>query len=176
KKAGETWSTQNEIKKESEKRIAALNAEYAKAPEVVGSTTTAVSGLTAAGKTYLDGIQKQLAKLQDNNDAVKEANRYIAEHADLTEADKAAILSAASAKKAQEQANKDAAKAIRDSNKAYTESAGNKALDDARKQYAVLVEQKSLITAQVGESNKLGTAARELIKWEQELADIKGKK
>ena len=133
-------------------------------------------GFSSAGKTYLETLQKQLAKLQDNNDAVKEANRYIAEHADLTEADKAAILSAASAKKAQEQANKDAAKAIRDSNKAYTESAGNKALDDARKQYAVLVEQKSLITAQAGESNKLGTAARELIKWEQELADIKGKK
>ncbi|ULL06636.1 tape measure protein [Pseudomonas putida] len=176
KKAGETWSTQNEIKKESEERIAALNAEYAKTPEVVGGATTAVSGLTAAGKTYLEGIQKQLAKLQDNNDAVKEANRYIAEHADLTEADRVAILSAASAKKAQEQANKDAAKAIRDSNKAYTESAGNKALDDARKQYAVLVEQKSLITAQAGESSKLGAAARELIKWEQELADIKGKK
>ncbi|MCE0757101.1 tape measure protein [Pseudomonas asiatica] len=176
KKAGETWSTQNEIKKESEERIAALNAEYAKTPEVVGGATTAVSGLTAAGKTYLEGIQKQLAKLQDNNDAVKEANRYIAEHADLTEADRVAILSAASAKKAQEQANKDAAKAIRDSNKAYTESAGNKALDDARKQYAVLVEQKSLITAQAGESSKLGAAARELIKWEQALADIKGKK
>ncbi|MDG9811130.1 tape measure protein [Pseudomonas juntendi] len=136
----------------------------------------AKGGFSSAGKTYLETLQKQLAKLQDNNDAVKEANRYIAEHADLTEADKAAILSAASAKKAQEQANKDAAKAIRDSNKAYTESAGNKALDDARKQYAVLVEQKSLITAQTGESSKLGAAARELIKWEQELADIKGKK
>lgn len=136
----------------------------------------AKGGFSSAGKTYLETLQKQLAKLQDNNDAVKEANRYIAEHADLTEADKAAILSAASAKKAQEQANRDAAKAIRDSNKAYTESAGNKALDDARKQYAVLVEQKSLITAQAGESSKLGAAARELIKWEQELADIKGKK
>lgn len=176
KKAGETWSTQNELQKTAAERLAALNAEYAKTPEVANSASVAVSGMTAAGKTYLDGIQKQLAKLQDNNDAVKEANRYIAEHADLTEADKTAILSAASAKKAQEQANKDAAKAIRDSNKAYTESAGNKALDDARKQYAVLVEQKSLITAQAGESSKLGAAARELIKWEQDLADIKGKK
>lgn len=176
KKAGETWSTQNELQKTAAERLAALNAEYAKTPETANSASVAVSGMTAAGKTYLDGIQKQLAKLQDNNDAVKEANRYIAEHADLTEADRTAILSAASAKKAQEQANKDAAKAIRDSNKAYTESAGNKALDDARKQYAVLVEQKSLITAQAGESSKLGAAARELIKWEQELADIKGKK
>ncbi|WP_434681371.1 phage tail tape measure protein [Pseudomonas sp. R1-18] len=135
----------------------------------------AKAGFTAAGEGYLGTLQKQLAKLQDNNDAVKEANRYISEHADLSEADKVAILSTANALKSQEQANKDAAKATREANKAYTESAGTKLLDQARQQYSVLQQQNALIDAQKGQIDKIGTAGQQLIKWEQQLADIKGK-
>lgn len=51
-----------------------------------------------------------------------------------------------------------------------------KALDQARQQYAVLKEQNSLIGVQKGEVDKLGAAGQALIKWEQELADIKTKK
>lgn len=60
--------------------------------------------------------------------------------------------------------------------KSYREDAGMKALDQARQQYAVLKEQNSLIGVQKGEVDKLGAAGQALIKWEQELADIKTKK
>lgn len=59
--------------------------------------------------------------------------------------------------------------------KAYREDAGMKALDQARQQYAVLQQQNSLIGVQKGEVDKLGAAGQALVKWEQELADIKGK-
>lgn len=60
--------------------------------------------------------------------------------------------------------------------KPYHEEAALKALDTAKQQYAVLKEQSTLIGLQKGEVDKLGEAGRALIKWEQELADIKGKK
>lgn len=59
--------------------------------------------------------------------------------------------------------------------KAYREDAGMKALDQARQQYAVLQQQNSLIGVQKGEVDKLGAAGQALVKWEQELAEIKGK-
>lgn len=59
---------------------------------------------------------------------------------------------------------------------AYREDAGTKALDQARQQYSVLQQQNSLIGAQVGEMQKLGEAGQALVKWEQQLADIKDKK
>ncbi|WP_236169786.1 phage tail tape measure protein [Pseudomonas atacamensis] len=59
--------------------------------------------------------------------------------------------------------------------KAYNEDAGMKALDQARQQYAVLQQQNSLIGVQKGEVDKLGAAGQALVKWEQELAEIKGK-
>ncbi|WP_124350341.1 phage tail tape measure protein [Pseudomonas chlororaphis] len=59
--------------------------------------------------------------------------------------------------------------------KAYTENAGMKALDQARQQYAVLQQQNALIGVQKGEVDKLGASGQALVKWEQELADIKGK-
>lgn len=60
--------------------------------------------------------------------------------------------------------------------KAYTEDAGTKALDAARRQYAVLQQQAQLIGDQADGTTRLGTEARKLIAWEQELADIKSKK
>ncbi|WP_330508166.1 phage tail tape measure protein [Pseudomonas putida] len=58
----------------------------------------------------------------------------------------------------------------------YREDAGTKSLDQARQQYSVLQQQNTLIGAQVGEVQKLGEAGQALVKWEQQLADIKDKK
>jgi lambda family phage tail tape measure protein len=60
--------------------------------------------------------------------------------------------------------------------KAYTENAGTKALDEARKRYAVLLQQNTLIDTQGNGTQKLGVEAQKLIAWEQQLADIKAKK
>jgi len=59
--------------------------------------------------------------------------------------------------------------------KAYAEDAGMKTLDQARQQFAVLQQQNALIGAQKGDVEKLGTSGQALVKWEQQLADIKGK-
>lgn len=58
----------------------------------------------------------------------------------------------------------------------YREDAGTKALDQARQQYSVLQQQNGLIGAQVREMQKLGEAGQALVRWEQQLADIKDKK
>ncbi len=58
----------------------------------------------------------------------------------------------------------------------YREDAGTKALDQARQQYSVLQQQNGLIGAQIGQQQKLGEAGQALVKWEQQLADIKDKK
>lgn len=58
----------------------------------------------------------------------------------------------------------------------YREDAGTKALDQARQQYSVLQQQNTLIGAQIGQQQKLGEAGQALVRWEQQLADIKDKK
>jgi phage-related minor tail protein len=82
------------------------------------------------------------------------------------------------------QADADASeKAIRDkfkepkaaAAKTYTEDAGMKMLDAARQANAVLLQQNASINGQGIATQKLGTQAQALIKWEQQLADIKGK-
>lgn len=60
--------------------------------------------------------------------------------------------------------------------KAYTEDAGMKALDAARQTQAVLLQQNASLNAQGVATEKVGAQAQALIKWEQQLADIKGKK
>ncbi|WP_236185095.1 phage tail tape measure protein [Pseudomonas protegens] len=60
--------------------------------------------------------------------------------------------------------------------KQYVESAGTKTLDQARQRYAVLQQQNTLIGAQRGEMQKLGEAGQTLVRWEQQLSEIKGKK
>ena len=60
--------------------------------------------------------------------------------------------------------------------KSYTEDAGMKALDAARQTQAVLLQQNASLNAQGIATEKVGTQAQALIKWEQELADIKTKK
>lgn len=58
----------------------------------------------------------------------------------------------------------------------YQENAGIKALDQAKQQYAVLQQQSALIGDQSAASQTLGANAKKLVEWEQQLADIKGKK
>ncbi|OCW28139.1 phage tail tape measure protein [Pseudomonas aylmerensis] len=58
----------------------------------------------------------------------------------------------------------------------YREDAGIKALDQAKQQYAVLQQQNALIGDQSAASQTLGTNAKKLVEFEQQLADIKGKK
>ncbi|MEN0582265.1 phage tail length tape measure family protein [Phytobacter palmae] len=53
--------------------------------------------------------------------------------------------------------------------KAYTEDAGTRMLDQLNQQYAAL-------TSQFDTTEKIGAAQQALIKWEQQLADIKSKK
>ena len=91
------------------------------------ANNAAKAGMSTAGQTYLETLQKQLAGLQDNGDAIKIANRHIAENADLTDADRQAILSAASAIEAQKKANKDATQGSKDRTKALKDEI--KALD-----------------------------------------------
>ena len=59
--------------------------------------------------------------------------------------------------------------------KAFIEDAGTKELDQAKQQYAVLQQQSQLIDDQTGKTKTLGAAQQELIKWEQELSDLKNK-
>ena len=91
------------------------------------ANNAAKTGMSSAGQTYLETLQKQLGGLQDNNDAIKAANRFIADNADLTETDRQAILSAANAIEAQKKANQ----AATASGKARTKSLQDevKALD-----------------------------------------------
>lgn len=93
------------------------------------ANNAAKAGMSSAGQTYLETLQKQLGGLQDNNDAIKIANRYIAENADLTETDRLAILSAANAIEAQKKANDKANKAKREG-ESKSEQAAKKQLKD----------------------------------------------
>ena len=85
--------------------ISRLTAETESNTGATHANNAAKSGMSEAGNKYLGTLQKQLAGLQDNGDAIKTANRYITEHADLTEADRVAILSAANAIEQQKKAN-----------------------------------------------------------------------
>ncbi|VVM44121.1 hypothetical protein PS623_00409 [Pseudomonas fluorescens] len=91
------------------------------------ANNAAKAGMSSAGQTYLETLQKQLAGLQDNGDAMKIANRHIADNTELTETDRQAILSAASAIESQKKANKDATEGTKDRTKALKDEI--KALD-----------------------------------------------
>ncbi|MDN7144097.1 phage tail tape measure protein [Pseudomonas sp. JQ170] len=91
------------------------------------ANNAAKAGMSSAGQTYLETLHKQLAGLKDNGDAIKIANRHIADNTDLTETDRLAILSAASAIEAQKKANKDATDSSKDRTKSLQDEL--KALD-----------------------------------------------
>lgn len=101
-------------------RLAELTGETDRNTAATTANNAAKTGMSTAGQTYLDTLQKQLAGLQDNGDATKSANRYLAEHTDLTETDRQAILSAASAIEAQKKANQGAKQETKDATSAQT--------------------------------------------------------
>lgn len=95
----------------------------------------AKAGFTAAGEKYLGTLQKQLSGLQDGGNVVKETNRYLAEHTELSEADRTSILSTANAIEANKAATKAATVETKLGNSAAKEAASAlknqaKALDD----------------------------------------------
>lgn len=120
KKRAEAWSTQNQVAKEAEERQRILRGEMDKTAASAANGAAATGGMTTAGEKYLKTLQAQLGKLQDNNDAVKEATRYLDQHKELSEADRTAIMSVAYATKAQDEANKAATKSTKDAAKAQT--------------------------------------------------------
>jgi len=111
-------------------RLGELTEETNRNTTATQENNAAKTGMSTAGQTYLDTLQKQLAGLQDNNDAIKIANRYLAEHADSTDVDRTAILSAAAAIEAQKTANEAANKAKRKG-----ETAGEKAAKQQLKDF-----------------------------------------
>ncbi|WP_314384950.1 tape measure protein [Pseudomonas brenneri] len=115
----------------------------------------AKGGFTTAGEKYLKTLQTQLGQLQDNSDAVKEATRYLAEHKDLSEADRVAIMSAAHAKKAQTEANKAATAETKSNTSAL--KANLKTFEDAEENYK---RQIALIDETSGKKQKATEAEK----------------
>lgn len=126
----------------------------------------------AAYEKMLQNLKKEAALQGENSEAAKV--RYAIENGELGK-----LLPAQSQlllKYAQEKDAKVAAAKAAKEGKAYTEDAGMKALDAARQTQAVLLQQNSSLNAQGIATEKVGAQAQALIKWEQQLADIKGKK
>ena len=115
------------------------------------ANNAAKAGMSAAGTTYLETLQKQLAGLQDGGDATKIANRYIQEHSDLTETDKVAILSAASAI----EANKEATKRATAAKKTDT-GAAKEAATEAKNQAKALTDLKAQADIAIRSATGLG--------------------
>lgn len=127
----------------------------------------------AAYEGFQKSIEANLTKRQKMNKALEDEEKRIA----VARAAGYTITSeeeAASLKAIRESAIYKEAVAKKE--KAYTEAAGIRALDQAKQQYAVLQQRSSLIDTQSDQSQRLGSAAQALIKWEQELSDIKEKK
>lgn len=118
-------------------RIVELSAA---ARELEGAAHGAAGGINAlnqamfsdAGTKYLATLQGQIKSLQDGGDPIKAASRWILEHADATEADKTAIMSAAHALKALQDARQKATKSTKASTSALSEAA--KAAEAFRKE------------------------------------------
>ncbi|HCZ9428070.1 TPA: phage tail tape measure protein [Pseudomonas aeruginosa] len=92
------------------------------------ANSAAKRGMSDAEQTYLQGLQKQLAGLQDNGSALKAVNRYLADNPGLSDAARTAYLSLAYAMEAQRKANQ----AATASGKARTKAVSDeiKAIDD----------------------------------------------
>lgn len=163
-------------------RIASLQAELdaynkkSKAEQEAAEQAARAAQIQRDGQAAYEGFQKSI---EDNFTKRQKMNKALeVEEKRINAARAAGYTITAEQEKA-------ALKAIRENSiykeaaekkpKAYREDAGMKALDQARQQYAVLQQQNSLIGVQKGEVDKLGAAGQALLKWEQELADIKGK-
>lgn len=101
-------------------KLAELTGETDRNTAATTANNAAKTGMSTAGQTYLDTLQKQLAGLQDNGDMIKVVNRYLAEHTDLTETDRQAALSFANAIEAQKKANQGAKQETKDATSAQS--------------------------------------------------------
>lgn len=165
-----------ETAEELQKQIAAIQMQIQAKDEQAkaeGRAAAAQREGQAAFEAFQQSREQNFTKTQKMNKALEDEQKRI------TTARAAGYTITAE----QEEA---AYKAIRDNSiykeaaakkvKAYTEDAGIKALDQAKQQYAVLQQQNALIGVQKGEVDKVGASAQALIKWEQEISDIKSKK
>ncbi|WDG79143.1 phage tail tape measure protein [Pseudomonas chlororaphis] len=163
-------------------RIASLQAELdaydkkSKAEQKAADDTARAAQVQRDGQVAYEAFEKSLeqnfTKRQKMNKALEDEEKRIsaarAAGYTITAEQEAAALKAI-------RENSIYKEAAEKKPKAYTENAGMKALDQARQQYAVLQQQNALIGVQKGEVDKLGASGQALVKWEQELADIKGK-
>ncbi|MBP5971073.1 hypothetical protein, partial [Pseudomonas iridis] len=129
-------------------QTAALNANTAETE----ANNAAKTGMSVAGTTYLQTLQKQLDGLQDGGNATKIANRYIAEHTELTDTDKSSILAKAAAIEAAKEATKQATAATKSGTSAAKEAAA-----EAEKQAKALTDLKA--QADIAISSATGLAA-----------------
>lgn len=162
-----TWTPEDERYYQMLNQASPAVREYAQAQKTIADTTQ-----KAASDKYLKDLSSQVL---ENADAVTKARNALKafdtqyqnqpkEIRDAGESDYAARRTQLlkNLKDAQEAASK------KPREKAYTEDAGTRMLDQLRQQQQVLLSQ-----ADTGD--KIGTQAQALIKWEQQLADIKSK-
>ncbi|MGE6308877.1 tape measure protein, partial [Bacillus safensis] len=160
-----------------EKKGAAINALKARmqkgAADLASQSPTGDAPGSVVNPAYeklLVDLKKQAALQGQNTELAKV--RYAIESGELGKLlpkQEALLLQYAKEKDAKEAA-------ATASKKVFSEDAGTKALDQARQRYAVLMQQNSMISQQGAGVARVGTEAQALIKWEQQLADIKGKK
>lgn len=108
--------------------LAELTGETDANTQATRENAAAKEAAAKVGQQYLEQLQRQLNAAQDKT-ALEAANRFIAEHTDLTEGMIVAIRSAAAAKDAQKAAD-DAATTARRKNSQETQSAAQKQLKD----------------------------------------------
>ncbi|MBI6975141.1 MULTISPECIES: phage tail length tape measure family protein [Pseudomonas] len=154
-----------------EKRLALLkqNAEVAKSTAELDGKTTRENQARIEADVKWSALAKK--ELSDQAKLVKDITdaRRLGVEAGKSQADIDKVV-------ADIQAKYDKAQPKTPKAKAYTEDAGMKALDAARQTQAVLLQQNASLNAQGIATEKVGAQAQALIKWEQQLADIKGKK
>ncbi|MFJ4454379.1 phage tail length tape measure family protein [Pseudomonas sp. NPDC089392] len=119
--------------------------------------------LSEALKNSASNAEKLKARYAEIDEQVKSASRRGQSYSD----DQIKQLKDAAAK---QYADPQAAKP-----KAYTEDAGTKMLDAARQTNAVLTQQLASVNGQGIAVQRIGAQAQALVKWEQQLADIKSK-
>lgn len=137
-----------------------LTAETQRNTTATQQNNAAKAGMSDAGQTYVESLRKQLAGLQDNGDAVKISERWIREHADATDADKAAVISYGHAIAEQTEANKKASEAEKQSGKDSKHSADEKkrAAEQLLKSYQsteLSLSQQVALFGKTGEAAKL---------------------
>ncbi|WP_047711304.1 phage tail length tape measure family protein [Pseudomonas lactis] len=151
-----------------EKRLALLkqNAEVAKSTAELEGKTTRENQARIEADTKWSALAKK--ELSDQAKLVKDITdaRRLGVEAGKSQAEIDKVVADIQAKFDKSQAKP----------KAYTEDAGMKALDAARQTQAVLLQQNASLNAQGIATERVGVQAQTLIKWEQQLADIKGKK